>query len=319
MKPILFLGILAIAGGWGCKKSNSSRPAPLTWTPGSTVYIVGQDSGFVTYWTNGVKTRMTASGYGNGITVAGSDVYIGGTVFSAGTVEKAAIWKNGVETDLTDTGIAWAFQPGVRGGDVYVPGYVFGPSPDVYPVVWKNGQRIYLDATRRGIATGLAVADTDIYVIGQVYDGFDTTLVWKNGERWGEPFVIEGDAFGQIVSFGSDVYMTLGNGYYMDRTAYSFTNPAAVYGIFVSGSAVLLAGTVDSVPKPAWWEGGRATVLPTYTKSTNTSATGIAMAGSDIYVIGTTYLNGRYKGVIWKNGVEDTLTGNGELKGILVR
>jgi hypothetical protein len=330
-KPILWsmivlalVAAVALVAG-GCKKS-SSKPVPLTWTVGSTVYIVGSDSGYVTYWTNGVKTHLAANGSGNGIMVVGSDVYVGGTIFAGGTVEKAAVWKNGVETDFTDTGVAWAFQPGVRGTDVYVPGYVFGPTPEVYPVVWKNGQRVNLDSTHRGIATGMAIVDTDIYVVGQVYDGqFDTALIWKNGQRLPGFFAIESVPFGQILASESDFYLAFQKGYY--KNAQNFVQVAntdsagGVGGLFVAGSDVYAAGKIDSssVPIPAYWKNGNIVELPSYKGSTNTSATGIVVAGSDVYVIGETFLNGAYKGLIWKNGVLKTLTGNGELYGIVVQ
>jgi hypothetical protein len=322
MKKILFFGILAVAGVLGCKKSNSSPPAPLTWTAGSTVYIVGQDSGRVVYWANGVKTVLAASGGGNGIMLSGSDVYVGGTVYVAGgKTERAAYWKNGTETDLGDTGISWAFQPALKGSDLYVPGYVFGPTPQVYPVYWKNGQRVNLDSSKRGVATGIAISDTDVYIIGQVYDGpFDTSLVWKNGARLDGFYSIEGSPFSQIYAAGPAVYIVDQYGY-EDLITWKDAVMTGLSGIFVSGSDIYAAGAVDSGTDviPAYWKNGTLVKLPGYAHASSTQATGIAVAGPDVYVIGSTYLNYAYKGLVWKNGVLDTLTGDGFLNGVVVQ
>ncbi len=321
MKRILFFWILAVICCSGCKKSGSApaKPAPISWTAGSSVYIVGSDSGRITYWQNGVKTAL-GMGDGNGIAVSGSDVYVGGTVFlPTGTTEKAAYWKNGKETDLTDTGTAWAFQPALRGGDVYVPGYIFGPYQQVYPVYWKNGERFNLDASTRGVATGIAIADTDIYIVGQVYDGpFDTALVWKNGEPWNGLEAIEAGTFNQIYASGNDIYVTFQSGYSLNQQAFTHLPGAgAAVSVFVSGTDVYVAGT-DSTAHAAYWKNGVLVSLPNYKNATDAFALGIAVAGPDVYVIGQTILNGFTKGVVWKNGVEDSLTGNGELTGVVV-
>lgn len=329
MKKMTFFWLLSATlvacGVAGCKKS-ASKPKP-SWTPGSDIYMVGGDSGRAVYWKNGDKTVLTP-GEGEGIAVSGSSVYVGGVSYrSVGstTADLAAFWKDGVEEDLTNSGIAWAYQPVVVGADVYVPGYIFGPTPQVYPVYWKNGQRVNLDPSLQGIATGMAVSDTDVYVIGSVYDGqFDTALVWKNGQRMPGFFSIETNPFNQIMVSGGNVYVVGLQGYYINFNQYVQLKGASqgisTISMYLDGSDIYVAGATDTASSryAAYWKNGVMVALSNYPGTTSSAATGVVVAGSDVYVAGSGIVNGVYLGMYWKNGVEETLTKNGDVNGILL-
>ncbi|HEV2353401.1 MAG TPA: hypothetical protein VGR89_04115, partial [Puia sp.] len=155
---------LAATAMVSCRKSGGTAPRGSSgpdWTPGWYVYFAGTDSGGqAVYWKNGQRTMLAPAGVGQGIAVSGSGVYVGGAVYkevNSKVVTLAALWKDGTEQDLTDTGIAWAYAPAVSGTDVYVPGYVSRPAPQNYGAVyWKNGQPVILDSAVQDQATGIA-------------------------------------------------------------------------------------------------------------------------------------------------------------------
>lgn len=317
----LLITIACTAGVTGCKKSSKgSAPA---WTPGSDIYIVGVDSSQAVYWKNGVKTVL-GTGEGEGITVNGTSVYVGGMSFKGGprSTEVAAYWEDGMEHDMTDTGVAYGYQPVVVGSDVYVPGYVFGPAPQVYPVYWKNGQRITLDPSTQGIATGMAIQGTDIYVIGSVFDGqFDTCLVWKNGLRLTNFYSIETNPFNQILASGENIYVVGQQGYYVNFTQFNQL-PGASQGIStiamsIAGSDVYVGGASDSGSSryAAYWKNGVRVALANYPGTTSSAVSAVVVAGSDVYACGGAIVNGAYFGLYWKNGIESTLTKVGTVYG----
>lgn len=330
MKNIFAIWLLPalLMGGMeaGCKKSGSA-PSKPTWTPGSDIYIVGQDTGRAVYWKNGVKTVL-GQGLGEGIAVSGSDVYVGGVVYKSvgGTVlDLAAYWKDGVEQLLTDSVTGWAYQPVVAEGDVYVPGYVFGPSPQVYAVYWKNGQRVNLDPSLESSASGMAIQDTDIYVVGEVWDGgLDTMLVWKDGQRMSGFDGIETDPMGQILVSGGNIYVAWEQGYYINFGQYVALNTTSqkvgAGSVYLNGSDVYVTGGYDSATAgfAAYWKNGAIVKLPNYPGTFSSGTAGLVVAGSDVYVAGSIIMNGRYLGVYWKNGVEDSLSGNGSAYGIVL-
>lgn len=323
----LLVALVLLAGG--CKKSSTKPPAPPpppAWTAGTDVYIAGQDSGRAVYWKNGQETVLAANGNATGISLSGTDVYVSGEVVS-GLQQTAVYWKNGVQVNLTTTGTATTYQPVVAGGNVYVPGYLEVPSPQDYiAVYWKNGVRIVLDTSVPAMAMGLAVLDTDVYVIGYVfprsYGGWDTAVVWKNGVQQSSPYSVNGGSFNQILTYGPNVYFVGINGYFVNNGSYSILPGAsATTAMTFAGQDVYVAGKwLDSLDRQhaAYWKNGVMTALPDYKNSTESVTSGIVVAGTDVYVIGTTVLHGVYAGIYWKNGVEETLTGLGVLNGAML-
>lgn len=324
MKTLFYAFVILGWLGGACRKS---APAKSSWTAGSDIYIVGSDNdGHAVYWKNGQKKVLASKGVGYGITVVGSDVYVGGVVYTAvGNNTVAAYWKNGTETDLGPaTGASWSFQPVVQGPDVYVPGYVLeAGAGEIHPVYWKNSQQVLVESVPRGEVTGMAVSDTDIYVIGTTFDyRTDTAHLWKNGVRVLDISASNGSGFGQVLVAGSEVYVAGFQGYYVyGKQSVVLPSAGGVRGMFVASPDIYATGWwLDSVnhPHPGYWKNGVLTVLPGYPSGGYTQSFGIAVAGSDLYVVGMADVGTASAGIYWKNGVEDSLCGNCRISGIAV-
>jgi hypothetical protein len=90
------------------------------------VYLAGRNGTGATYWKNG-RAFFIANGLSElfAIAVSGNDVYVAGRSWQAGNqYGRAAYWKNGVETDLTDgTAPACVYSIVLHGGDIYMAGF----------------------------------------------------------------------------------------------------------------------------------------------------------------------------------------------------
>jgi hypothetical protein len=112
-----------------------------------------------------------------------------------------------------------------------------------------------------------------------------------------------------LPSNGETIYARL---YSLIDGAWQYTNYTYVAStapnVYVVGTAYNGTNYVA-----AYWENGVATVLPTPTGMTSANASGIAVSGSDVYVVGTaTYgetetVNGDTEAVYWLNGVATVL------------
>jgi hypothetical protein len=108
-----------------------------------------------------------------------------------------------------------------------------------------------------------------------------------------------------------------GNGEKIYARLYSLIDGAWQYTnyTYVASTApnVYVVGTAYNGTNyvPAYWENGVATVLPTPTGMTSASANGIAVSGSDVYVVGTAPYGvtetGYTEAVYWLNGVATVL------------
>ena len=325
----LFAALAAalLAGGTaGCKKSSVAPTAESAYTPGWDVYFAGQDSGRAVYWKNGLRTVLGSAGIAQGIAVSGSDVYVGGGVTKAvnsEVINLAALWKNGVEEDLTDTS-AWAYTPVVSGADVYVPGYIgqWGGQPKA--VYWKNGQPVTLDSTNWAIATGMAVSGSDVYVLGFVGGAaVDSSVVWKNDQLLAGAYSTFDQPYNQIVVSGGNVYVAELQGYFENFASQYMALPHARSAacLLLNGSDIYVAGSrVDSAGNvwAAYWKNGVMDTLANYPGTTISGAWAIVLAGSDVYVAGDAVVNGVLWGVFWKNGAEAAPSRNGAIYGAAV-
>jgi hypothetical protein len=326
----LFAALAAafLAGGTaGCKKSSVPSTAEPAYTPGWDVYFVGQDSGRPVYWKNGDRTMLAPAGLGQGIAVSGSDVYVGGGVTKAvhsEIINLAALWKNGVEEDLTDTISSWAYTPVLSGGNVYVPGYIdqWGGQPEA--VYWKNGQPVGLDSTNWATATGIAVNGSDVYVLGFTGgSAIDSSVVWENDQVLAGANSTFDQPYNQMLVSNGNIYVAELQGYFENFASQYTALPHASSAecLLLNGSDIYVAGSrVDSAGNvwAAYWKNGVMDTLANYPGTTMSNAWSIVIAGSDVYVAGVAFVNGALWGVFWKNGAEAAPSRNGAIYGAAV-
>lgn len=172
---------------------------------GNDVYAAGYETdgtvGYdtVTYWKNGVavplNTKLT-TGEARAIAVSGNDVYVAGWTMEELELSPnnyllcpvAKLWKNGVETWLSDgiTMNSVAESLVVSGGDVYVSGYGAMSGQGSAPYIahyWKNGKAVPLtDGIHGAKAFSIALNGSDVYAAGfSSADAGIMATVWKNG------------------------------------------------------------------------------------------------------------------------------------------
>ncbi len=271
-----------------------------------------------------LPTNDTAS-WAYSIAVAGKDVYVAGGVRTATGNNVGVYWKNGVMTMLTDSTVySGASNIILSGNDVYIAG--FGPSGPAY---WKNGNIVNLPFLRGGLISGLAVSGNDVYVVGTFYNLYNQVATyWKNGVRdtlTVSPIISSASS---IAVNGKDVYIAgtitgfLGgtavywkNGVQVNLTDNNTTGSAggialdASGNVYVCGVAALLINAQSlaypismiywkngDIGNPGWMSAG----------SSNMEITGIAVAGTDVYVAGSFGGFPTY----WKNGSGVQFTGN---------
>ncbi|MBC7399667.1 MAG: hypothetical protein H7289_06955 [Mucilaginibacter sp.] len=146
--------------------------------------------------------------------------------------------------------------------------------PDVYyqATLWKNNFPITI-STAKSYAWAITVQDTSIYVAG--YEG-TTACYWKNGN---------------IVKL-TQLPVTPG-----------VTQARA---IAVQGNDVHIAGSTYS--DAFYWKNGSVSILPSPNKSS--SAYGMVLKGSDVYICGYYATSTGQTACYWKNGVINTFNDN---------
>jgi hypothetical protein len=251
---------------------------------------------------------------GGGTTPKTTDVYVCGSDNG-----KPCYWKNGTEVIFRgDSGAALSIV--VNDTDVYVCGYV-----NYGPIYWKNGVSVSLQQRNSGgaptpgywFATGIAFADSNIYVaVDQRVESptdvkFDYyAVVNPSGASTeiGATDGLNGATINSIFVSGTDIY-SAGSG--LQRTGTQ--NGAALVGVFASyylnGNEHFLSATPNLSPVEDYVAG---------------AAAGIAVSGSDVYVVGAqapglynTEGNANYPyPIYWKNNVGQALPGpNGGVSG----
>jgi len=199
---------------------------------GNDVYAAGTVNFRATLWKNGIPATLDNQvSYAYGIAVSGNDVYVVGYV-SDNTKSFPTIWKNGVETRLSDDLYgSIIYGIGISGNDVYM----VGPDNGV-ATLWKNGVPSAFDSV--GVSDelfGMAISGADVYLVRSGVTGY-----WKNGVKT----VIPGYGFPDAIAVaGSDVY-TAGNiptefsanefvCYWKNKTLHQFGDGGGARGIAV--------------------------------------------------------------------------------------
>lgn len=202
------------------------------------------------------------------------DVYVVGHQ-TIDNIQHATLWKNGVPTLLNNTvNESDAKSVFVTGNDVYVCGYEVINSIRVAKY-WKNGSETTLsDPALYADTYEIAVSGNDVYVVGSrtlVLHGADVATVWKNGVATSLPST-------------------------------NNTYDARATGVVLLGTDVHICGdeatdTNTEIRMVKYWKNGVGTNITT--GSYLTAASDIAIAASDVYILGKVgYGQSRY----WKNG-----------------
>jgi hypothetical protein len=294
-------------------------------------------------WKNGVGTALSdgiRGAYASAVAVSGTDVYVAGVVAASVTNSDgiATVWKNGNTTSLTDgTVSAYASGIAVSGTDVYVSGGEYGPNAQNLDVdiggYWKNGvfnlltQENHQDGSGQANISAITLNGSDVYVAGT--EGILTpgvssnyllgsAIYWKNGNPTILTNGLTSAAAESIVVDGSDVYVAgalcptlytacYNSVYWKDGSLVSLdlTTPSILSGIAVSNGVVYASTNQDSASGnnlAEYWDGTTEKLLD---NSTAAAANGIAVLGTDVYVVGAQIGGACY----WKNGILHSVTG----------
>ncbi|EHQ29362.1 hypothetical protein [Mucilaginibacter paludis] len=279
-------------GGGVLNLSTKKATSPRITAQGRDVYIAGNNGNECVYWKNGsvigtLYTPANTSSQVTGIALMGADVYVSGTMLTAGYYPLIPVyWKNGVLNYLPHptvkggnddlfwhtTGIA------ISGSDIYISGDNYGEG-----VYWKNGNIIKLPNSE--YANGIIVSGTDVYVVGDMY--------------------------------GNPVTTTTYAGYWKNGVAVYMPNPSKIsqkaLAIAVKGNDIYVAGDISTGggnTNAVYWKNG---VLTTLSKTTGVGvrATGVCIdPNNNLYISGTDAGPGQYTtlATYWLNGSETVLS-----------
>jgi len=300
--------------------SKHDVPAPPSFTPGYNVYFAGQSNYNAVYWKNGREIKLADNADAYGIALADTNVYVCGLLNLARLDIRAVYWKNGQQTALEGVGISHASGIALNGNDVYCAGDFFGPvgSGQVDAVLWKNGNRSVL-SNSHGVARSVYVNGSMIYVVGDVWNDFDSAVVWRNGlQTW---YGIPG-SMNAIGVAANDTFF-LGNfmgASYWTPTRYKLLDKNAFCGsIAFNGTDVYIGGARrDSTGNShaGYWKNDVFVALPNDYKSSVVN--GIAVAGGDVYAAGYVTDGTKYIPVYWKNGSMFSLSADGEVRAVII-
>lgn len=208
---------------------------------GSDVYITGWENTatrpIAKLWKNGVAINLTngdRNAEARSVYVSGSDVYVAGAEEDGNGKMVAKLWKNGVPTIVSTSGVFTAIANSVfvSGSDVYVA-VVEAVSSTFLVRLWKNGIATNItDGTNDAYAASVFVSGNDVYLAGgeDSANAKRVAKIWKNG-----------------------VATNLTNG----------TNYAEANSVFVSGNDVYVVGTEAKSFRQAarLWKNGIASYL----------------------------------------------------------
>jgi hypothetical protein len=306
-KSLLIAGLLISVIMSSCKKDSSSKNSI------SNVYISGYLDTLIaesngTFWQDSVAYEVPGTSQINAVIVQDNNIYL---------LDATGYWKNDTYYSLQDAAGTFSFF--ISGDDVYVTGYstTSRNTATAAAVYWKNGQLVNLTQSVAEVtaasANSIYVSGNDVYVAGIIGINYrdEYAVYWKNGVM---QTITDGYDAKLIAVSGNDVYIagtSLNNGdvYWKNGTEQTLGN-AFVNAMTVYNGDVYIAGFTNYGPDQAvYWKNGTAVVLPN-----GSSASGIAVSGSDVYVSGN---GGSNNAVYWKNGVINIL-GVGGTTGIAV-
>ena len=210
-----------------------SAAARSVFVSGEDVYVAGNEGNMAVVWKNGVATNLTDGtlpAVANSVFVSGSDVYVAGHADNVATSwedNKAVIWKNGIQSDLSTTDRSTATSVFVQGNNVYVTGNDYYGTSQSKVKIWKYGVSSVLPHsgnayTESTCANAVYVSGSDVYVAGTLLIGYTAggialydAKVWKNGSllynelEYSGPLINDnkdGEAR-SIFVYGKDIYI----------------------------------------------------------------------------------------------------------------
>ena len=278
-----------------------------------SIYIA-DDGGF--YWIVGnsiTKHQLNYSGY-KLLEVTGIDVNSNGDVYVAGMVKKngkdyTSYWKNGELANTFRENADWYSELHVAAdsnGNVYIPGWRMKTHEVTYSALWINGTRKNLSTSNDGEAT-------DAVIGSETASGSN---VWISGAQG--PYTRGGTlaAYWRKKTNGQTVQtkVTKVRTYNLPK---NWVYSSRATSIFVSGSTVYMAGTVNVINAgdvPVYWKGKVQHELPVeFNLETCHYCTvepkDIALYQGKVLVVGDyhdrnefvdyTYTNGEAKAVFW--------------------
>jgi hypothetical protein len=304
-----------------------------------TDYTAGRNA-IANYWKNGVSVPLVskeAYGYGYGIILSDTDVYVIGTAANTGNFHSYYWTKEGYFPLTEGPYDCMAFSMALVNGKVYAAGTYMGPKGN-QALLWKNG---VTDSLPAGIylstADCIAVDGTDIYVGGSSATGppeypaqeYNVPVYWKNDSLifLPEPIRYDYATVNGIAVLGSDIYAVGTVGYGTTRiilwkngvpTAITDgSQNAAANALLIVGNDVYIAGyeSNGSFSVAKYWKNGVAVSITN--GQTDAAINAITVVGNDVYVAGfeSTLTTQRdsfdpdlgYVAKYWKNGVPVTL------------
>ena len=293
---------------------DSSYAVDATGHNGS-IYIA-DDGGF--YWIVGnsiTKHQLNYSGY-KLLEITGIDVNSNGDVYVAGMVKKngkdyTSYWKNGELANTFRENADWYSELHVAAdsnGNVYIPGWRMKTHEVTYSALWINGTRKNLSTSNDGEAT-------DAVIGSETASGSN---VWISGAQG--PYTRGGTlaAYWRKKTNGQTVQtkVTKVRTYNLPK---NWVYSSRATSIFVSGSTVYMAGTVNVINAgdvPVYWKGKVQHELPVeFNLETCHYCTvepkDIALYQGKVLVVGDyhdrnefvdyTYTNGEAKAVYWRD------------------
>jgi len=169
--------------------TNDNAQALAVSVVGNDVYVLGSEgttSKHIKVWKNSTliyDIEVPYEIWPTSMYVYGSDVYIAGYESGTYATKGVRVWKNGIETILTNPDkykTLYANSIFVKNNNVYVVGYRTSSGANDGAVLWTNGIAEY---TPNAYFYSVFVYGNDVYVAGETYIASTWyPAIWKNGE-----------------------------------------------------------------------------------------------------------------------------------------
>jgi hypothetical protein len=251
---------------------------------GTDVYVAGvthtSKGNIATYWKNGQAFHLSPNKHAQAddIAVVGDDIYVVGIMSAGNGYSYGVIWKNGVESTITeDETYSQLTSIAISGEDIYVAGYIGTEGTPGYAAYWKNGEVTLLtDGTSFACAKSIRVYNEDVYV---TCPDVQMAKYWKNGNEMSG--TSEYSTVSSIAIFNNDLYV-----------------------------AGMIGGSSAAEGKVSYWKNGELQNSSSLIQRAELGA--IALLNDTVFVSGSIInvneaSSVSSKAICWKNGIAITL------------